>query len=86
MERLEPIGGYWPAMRQIEGGRYCDLKEVEAELARKDEEIDRLREALEVALKTIDYAVGCIEGTIRDYKDELPKKVYEAREALAKGG
>ena len=42
MERLEPIGGYWPAMRQIEGGRYCDLKEVEAELARKDEEIDRL--------------------------------------------
>ena len=59
-------------------------EELLVKIEQQDTEIARLREALEVALKTIDYAVGCIEGTIRDYKDELPKKLYEAREALAK--
>ena len=61
-------------------------EELLVKIEQQDTEIARLREALEVALKTIDYAVGCIEGTIRDYKDELPKKLYEAREALAKEG
>jgi len=59
-------------------------EELLVKIEQQDTEIARLREALEVALKTIDYAVGCIEGTIRDYKDELSKKLYEAREALAK--
>jgi len=62
------------------------LEEMALIIDEQDAEVARLREALEVALKTIDYAVGCIEGTIRDYKDELSKKLYEAREALQSTG
>lgn len=41
------------------------------------EENARLRDACE-------YALGCLDGTIRDYKDRLPAKLREALQKASK--
>lgn len=43
-----------------------------------ESESNKLRKALTVAREALEYADGCIKGTIRDYKDELPKKLSAA--------
>ena len=43
----------------------------------------RKLEAFPELLAACIYAIGCIDGEIRDYRDELPKKL---RAAIAKAG
>lgn len=41
-------------------------------------EIKRLQALNATYRKALDYASGCLDGTIRDYADLLPKKISEA--------
>ena len=67
-KKLAVIARYEKEQLEKDRVHLVEYKRMQEELATANKQLDQYREAVE-------YALGCIDGTIRDYNDELPKKL-----------